>query len=149
MTRPKLDAKHFVVCRAVPWDGLPGPHTPRTLEGVCYRYGVPPGTEFPFEVEELWTYLRVFNMNAGAATIPFFLALIWNDAPGSPQRVWTRPYARIPFRSTRGVVEAAFSIRSVTFPGLGWYEFRLSREVRLRWKTRRLIIAREHILLER
>ncbi|MBN9117765.1 MAG: hypothetical protein J0I06_01100, partial [Planctomycetes bacterium] len=84
MARPKLEVKHFIVCQAAPWDGVPGPHTPRTLEGVCHRYGVPPGTESPFEVEELWSYLRVFNMNAGAATVPFFLALLWTDAPGGP-----------------------------------------------------------------
>src|SRR4051812_42462375 len=122
MARPKLDVKHFIVCRAAPWDGSPGPFTPRTLEGVCHRIEVPPGAEAPFDVEELWTYLRVFNMNAGTAAIPFHLALIWNDAPGKPQRVWTRPYTRIPFRPNRGVVEAAFSVRSVAFPGLGWYE---------------------------
>jgi hypothetical protein len=149
MARPKVDVKHFVVCRAASWDGLPGPRTPRTLEGVCYRYGVPPGTEFPFEVDELWTYLRAFNMNAGASTVPFFLGFIWTDAPGGPQRVWTRRYAQITFRSTHGVVEAAFSIRPVAFPGLGWYEFLLSREVRSRWKTRRLIVAREFLFLER
>lgn len=149
MARPKLAVKHFLVCRAAPWDGAPGPHTPRTLEGVCHRLGVPPGTEAPFEVEELWVYLRVFNMNAGAARIPFHLALIWLDAPGSPYRVWTRPLAALTFRPNRGVVEAAYSVRNTSFPGTGWYEFRLSREVRLRWKTRRLIVARESILLAR
>ncbi|MCI0703626.1 MAG: hypothetical protein L0241_21300 [Planctomycetia bacterium] len=149
MARPKLVIKHFIVCRAAPWEGPPGPHKPRTLEGVCHRIGVPPATEFPFEVEELWSYLRVFNMNAGAATIPFFLTLLWNDAPGRPQRLWTRPYAQIAFRSNRGVVEVAHSIRPVVFPGLGWYEFWLSRELRLRWKTRRLIVAREELLIAR
>src|SRR5262245_53482844 len=109
MARPKLAVKHFIVCQAVSWQGAPGPHTPRTLEGVCYRLGVPRGAEPPFEVGELWSYLRVFNMNAGEATIPFYLALIWNDAPGSPQRVWTRPYASLPFRASRGVVEFARS----------------------------------------
>jgi hypothetical protein len=149
VARPKLDVKHFIVCRAAPWEGLPGPHTPRTLETVCYRIGVPLSAEAPYGIEELWTYLRVFNTNAGAATIPFHLALIWTDAPGSPQRVWTRPLAQITFRPNRGVIEAAYSVRNISFPGSGWYEFRLTREVRLRWKTRRLIVARESILLEK
>jgi hypothetical protein len=95
MARPKLDVKHFIVCRASPWEGTPGPTTPRTLETVCHRIGAPPGTEFPFEIEELWAYLRVFNMNAGEATIPFFLGLFWNDAPGGPQRLWTRRFTNI------------------------------------------------------
>src|SRR5687767_5009491 len=142
MARPKLDVKHFIVCRAAPWEGPPGPRTPRTLEGVCHRIVVPPAAEAPYDVEELWTYLRVFNMSAGAATIPFFLALIWSDAPGGPQRLWTRYYADILFRPNRAVVEAAHSVRPIRFPGAGWYEFRLSREHRSRWRTRRLIVAR-------
>ena len=149
MARPKIDIRHFVVCRAVSWEGPPGPYTLRTLEGVCHRFGVPPGTEFPFEVDEFWTYLRVFNMNAGTGTIPFFLTLLRTGMPGTPQRIWTRPYTQIPFRPGRGVVEAAFSLKRVTFPAPGWYEFRLSREVRLRWQTRRLIVAREHVLIEK
>ena len=148
MARPKVSVQHFVVCRAAPWEGPAGPKTPRTLEGVSYRYGVPPGTEFPFEVEELWTYLRLFNMNGGVGSVPFFLALIWQDSSGGSRRVWTRQYARIPFRPNRAVVEAAFSIRPVTFPGPGWFEFRLLREVRLRIGSRRLVIAREHLLIE-
>jgi hypothetical protein len=149
MARPKLAVKHFVVCQAAPWEGPPGPHTPRTLEGVSYRLGVPPHAEPPFGVGELWAYLRVFNMNAGEATIPFYLALVWNDATGGPQRLWTRPFAQIMFRANRVVVEHARSVRNIVFPGAGWYEFRLSREVRLRWKTRRLIVARESILVEK
>lgn len=149
MARPKLAVKHFVVCRAASWEGPPGPRTPQTLEGVCHRIGVTPGVEWPFEVGELWTYLRVFNMNSGEAVIPFYLALIWNDAPGTPRRMWTRPFARITFRVSRGVVELTRSVRGIAFPGPGWYEFRLSREVRLKWKTRRLIVARESILVQR
>ena len=82
MARLKLDVHHFVACRAVPWEGLPGPHTARTLEGVCYRYGVPPGTEFPFEVEELWFYLRLYPRGHQFGTVPLFVRMIWNDVPG-------------------------------------------------------------------
>src|SRR5262245_53704978 len=123
--RPKLAVKHFVVCQAAPWEGPPGPHTPRTLEGVSYRFGVPPGTEFPYEVAELWSYLRVFHLNAGTGTIPFFLSLYWTDAPGGARRIWARPYAAIPFHPNRGVVEMALSIRQFSLPEPGWYEFRL------------------------
>lgn len=133
MARPKVEVKHFIVCRAARWEGPPGPFTPRTLETVCHRIGVPPETEFPFQLEELWAYLRLFNMNAGAATVPFHLSLLWNDAPGGPRRLRTRPFAQIQYRPSRAVVEPAYSIRPLAFPGLGWYEFRLSREVRLRW----------------
>ena len=147
MARPKIEVKQFVVCRAAPWEGPAGPRTPRTLEGVCHRIGVPPGTEFPFEVENLWTYLRLFNMNAGAGTVPMYLGLIWTDAPRGPRRMWTRSHVRIPFRSDRMVVETAVSVRGIAFPGSGWYEFRLMRELRLKWKTRRLIVAREQILV--
>ena len=44
MARPKIEVKQFVVCRGAPWEGVPGPRTARTLEGVCHRIGVPPGT---------------------------------------------------------------------------------------------------------
>ena len=147
MARPKIEVKHFIVCQAASWEGPAGPHTPRTLEGVCHRIGVPPGTEFPFEVENLWTYLRLFNTNAGAGTVNLHLGLIWTDASGGPRRIGTQPHVRIPFRPDRGVVETAVSVRPIAFPGAGWYEFRLTREVRLKWKTRRLIVAREQILI--
>jgi hypothetical protein len=148
MARPKFDVKQFVVCRAAPWEGQPGPRTPRTLEGVCHRYGVPPGTEFPFEVPELWTYFRVFNTNGGTGVVPLFLSLWWTDAPGGALRVWTRAFTQLNFRPGRGVIEAALSVPLIAFPGPGWYEFRLAREVRLRWRTRRAIVARDQLFIE-
>lgn len=146
MTRPKFDVKHFLVCRAAPWEGSPGP---RTLEGVCHRLGVPPGVEFPFEFDGLWSYLRVFNVNAGEGVVPLYLGLVWTDAPKGPRRLWTRPYAPVTFRANRGVVETAVSLGQVAFPDAGWYEFRLMRDARLKWAHRRIILAREQLLIER
>ncbi len=148
MARPKVDVRHFLLCRSAPWEGIPGSRTPRTLEGVSHYHAVPPGTELPLEIDELWTDLRVFNMNSGDGRVAFYLSLYWLDSPTGSRRLWTRPYARIPFRSSRGVVEAAYSVGPLRIPGTGWYEFRLLREVRLRWKTRRLIVARELLLIE-
>jgi hypothetical protein len=33
MPRPTFAVQHFVACQAIPWEGVAGPRTSRTLEG--------------------------------------------------------------------------------------------------------------------
>jgi hypothetical protein len=150
MARPKIVVQHFLVCRAVAWDGPAGPHTPRTLEGVSYVFGVPPGTEFPFESEELWLFARLFNENDVAGDRRLFVDMIWMDSPGGARTLLTHDLGRIPFRPGRPVVDHAWSLRQLAFPGPGQYELRLWHRVRWRWAATRTarVVAREYFRIE-
>jgi hypothetical protein len=63
MPRPKFVVQHFVACQNVSWEGLPGPRTARTLEGVIHCFGVAPTAEPEFEFPEVWLYARLFRTN--------------------------------------------------------------------------------------
>src|SRR5690242_11163794 len=125
MARPKFHVQHFIACLNAPWEGIPGPNTPHTLETVSFVYGVPQDTEFPVRFEELWFYCRLFLQNAAGGVREFSIETVWQDAPGGEQVVRTDRLAFVSFRPDRPVVNRAWVMRPIDFPGPGGYEFRL------------------------
>jgi hypothetical protein len=79
MPRPRFVVKHFIACTNASWEGLPGPRTARTLEGVSYAYKVPPDAESP--VIEFWLYSRLLLLNRVSGERRFSVDIYWLDAP--------------------------------------------------------------------
>jgi hypothetical protein len=149
MARPKFSVQHFVACLNAPWEGLPGPRTPRTLEGVHHVFAVPSGAEPSFSFDEIWLYARLFRTNQAEGRREFSVRLIWLDAPGSARHVFIRSLTPVRFSNREPIANVAWSLRPTLFPGLGQYEFRLRARVR-RWsRTKHAIVAREFIRIER
>src|SRR5687767_12584915 len=119
MARPKFHVQHFLACLNAPWEGPPGPDTPRTLETVSFLYGVPPDAEFPVRFPEFWFYSRLFLQNATSGVRAFSVATIWQDAPGGERVVRTDRLSDIAFRADRPVVNRAWVVRPIEFPGVG------------------------------
>jgi hypothetical protein len=145
---PKFFVQHFVACLNAPWEGLPGPETPHTLETVAYVYGVPPDAEFPVWFAELWVYARLFSTSAAGGTRDFSVQMIWRDAPGGAWVVRTDILVPVTFRPNRGVVNRAWVIRPVEFPGPGVYEFRLLCHISHWSGSKRRRVASEFIRIE-
>lgn len=76
MARPKFRVHHFIACRNVPWEGTPGPITPRTLETVTSVYSVSPGAEAPFTFPEFWLYARLYRTNQGEGRRSFSVVVV-------------------------------------------------------------------------
>jgi hypothetical protein len=149
MARPKFAVQHFMACLNAAWEGSPGPDTAHTLEGVTYAYGVPPDTEFPIRLEELWFYARLFLLNGVGGTRHFTVDTIWSDAPGGDRVVRSDTVTPVTFRPNHPVVNRPWVIRPVEFPGLGRYEFQLFCELRHWSGSRKQRVAREFIRIER
>jgi len=150
MVKPKFSVQHFVACLNAAWEGLPGPLTARTLEGVHHVFAVSPSTEPPFSFDEIWLYARLLRTNQAEGRRRFSVRLIWLDAPGGPRHVFIRPLMPVRFSNQEPVANVAWAIRPTVFPGLGQYEFRLRARTRRRWSgTNHAIVAREFVRIER
>lgn len=125
-----------------------------TLNGVDYVFGVPPGTEFPFEPDEFWLYARFYSQSdVTGDSRPLSVTCAWLDDPNGQQvDVWTHQIGRVAFRRPRTVFDRAWAFRNTEgsrkfrFPGLGRYEFRLWHPSR-KWPHER-VKAHEYIKLE-
>jgi hypothetical protein len=148
MARPKFSVQHFVACLSVSWEGFPGSKTARTLEGVIHRFSVATGAEPGFEFDEVWLYARLFRSNQVEGTRQFSVKLVWLDAPGGARDVLSRPLSIVRFTNAEPIVNMAWALRPIEFPGLGQYEFRLRTNVRRRVGTAQRIVAREFIQIE-
>jgi hypothetical protein len=150
VARPTFHVQHFVACLNAPWEGVPGPDTLRTLEGVSYRYTVAPMEEPPFVREQFWLYARMFRVNNVEGVCRFVTRLVWVDAPGGERSVRAFRIGSIRFTDSHPVQSTAWSVGPVHFPGLGRYEFRLFLRLRTKWGRRYLRpVAVEHVVLER
>ena len=141
MERPTFAVQHFLVCRRIEWEGLPGPNTARTLEGVIHHYEVAPDAEPWFEFDELWLYARLFRTNVIEGMRSFSVELLWLDAPGGELLVRTYASVSVRFTHIRPIVAVAWPLRPIRFPGLGRYKFCLRSGGR--------IVAREHLEIRR
>jgi hypothetical protein len=149
MARPKFHVQHFMACLNAPWEGLPGPDTPHTLETVAYVYGIPPDAEFPIRFAELWLYARLFLTNGVSGTRDFSVQMVWRDSPSGARLVRTDILTPVTFRPNRPVVNRAWVIRPIDFPGPGGYEFRLLTSIRQWSGSSHRRIASEFIRIER
>jgi hypothetical protein len=120
--------KHLLACTNASWEGLPGPNTARTLEGVNYLYRVPSDAEFP-ELD-LWLYARFYLTNGIDGVRDFSVEVHWLDAPGEALWVVTRHLGNVRFRAASPVTNVAWSVPNLRFPGRGRFEFRLICEFR-------------------
>jgi hypothetical protein len=148
MARPKFSVQHFVACLNTAWEGLPGPDTLRTLEGVGYVYRLPPDTEFPFEFDELWLYTRFFLLNSVAGTRTMWIEAVWLDHPTGAQVIATGPSVQVRFSATRNVQNVAMVLRPLRMPGSGRYEFRLMCQTRSWGGATGRLVSREYIRIE-
>ena len=155
MARPKFFVQHFMACRNAPWEGVAGPLTLRTLEGVGYRYTVPPDTEFPTEhLADFWLYARLILTNAVEGNRRFSLDVIWRDADGVTDRersVWTdpKPLGTVRFSAARPVVNIGWKASPLVIPGTGRYTFRLYCRFDGWNGPERRTVAEEYVLVER
>jgi hypothetical protein len=149
MARPKFSVQHFVACLGVSWEGLPGPNTPRTLEGVCYQYGVPPSTEPPIAFEILWLFVRLFRTNNAEGSRGFSVNVVWLDHPGGSRLVVRRDLGQLRLSNAHPVADVAWAIRNLRLPGFGRYELQLRCLSRKVTGLKRRIVAREYIRIER
>ena len=148
MARPKFSVQHFVACLNAAWEGLPGPRTARTLEGVHHVYAIPSNAEPPFSFDDFWLYARLFRTNLAEGVREFSVRLIWLDAPAGPRHVSTRPLTSVRFSDREPIANAAWSYRPALLPGRGQYEFRLRVRTRKWSRTRHAVVAREFIRIE-
>jgi hypothetical protein len=125
MPRPNFSVQHFVACLNVSWEGLPGPNTPKTLEGVCHQYGVPTSTEPPLVFEVLWLFVRLFRMNDVEGYRDFSVNVVWLDHPDGRWLVSRRFLGQIRLSNAHPIADAAWAIRKLKFPGFGRYELQL------------------------
>jgi hypothetical protein len=107
MARPKFYVQHFVACLNAAWEGLPGPRTARTLEGVIHRFGVPPSAEPEFLFDEVWLYARLFRTNQGEGTREFSIRVVWLDAPGGAREVLTQRFTPVRLSNVEPVANVA------------------------------------------
>jgi hypothetical protein len=149
MARPKFYAKHFVACQNAGWDGPAGPDTARTLEGVNFLWDVPSDTEFPFEMAEFWLYARLVRTGPTVGERELKLELWWHDSPDGLIRLAARPLGPVRFTTERPVVNRAWVMRPLQFPGEGLFEFRLLTNRRRSWVTHVRQVANEYIRLRR
>lgn len=149
MAKPKFSVQHFVACLNAAWEGLPGPRTARTLEGVHHAFTVSPSAEPPYSFDEIWLYARLFRTDQTEGRRDFSVRTVWLDAPGGAREVLTQRLTPVRLSNAEPVANAAWSIRPMTFPGLGQYEFRLRTRVRQFAGSRWLVVAREYIRIEK
>jgi hypothetical protein len=145
----KFAVQHLVACLSAPWEGIPGPNTLRTLEGVGYTYRIPPDTEFPFEELEFWVYARFYRLGSFAGSRRFSLEVYWHDTAGQVVPVGGRSLGAVRFSSRHAVVSAAWPVRPLVFPGEGMYEFRLLIDRRRPWGIDRRPLRSEFVYIER
>jgi hypothetical protein len=149
MARPKFYVKHFIACQNAAWDGVAGPDTSRTLEGVNYQYRVPPDTEFPFEMPELWLYARFLRTNQAAGEREVTAELWWHDSPTGVVLLTAQPPVAIRFSTARSAVHQTWAFRPLALPGEGLYEFRLMCPSRRPWEPQPRRLASEYIRIRR
>jgi hypothetical protein len=148
MARPKFTVQHFIACLNAAWEGIPGSNTARTLEGVIHKFSVIPGSEPSFEFDDLWLYARFFHRNQVEGIRRFSVKIVWLDAPGGGRDVFSRSLSTVRFTNGDPIVNIAWSLRSITFPGVGRYEFRLRTRNRSWSGSVNRIVAREIIRIE-
>lgn len=148
MAGPALTAHFFVACRHVSWSGPPGPHTPRTLEDVCYRYRADTPNGFPHDTE-FWLFARLSHTRHREFSRDLRVSFIWHDDPQMRPESWSRPFPTSPFRPAVRVRDVAIPF-TATFEGPGRYEFRLWYPVTRRWDLakKRRVLAKAHIHME-
>jgi hypothetical protein len=149
MARPKFSVQHFIACLNAPWEGIPGPNTLRTLEGVGYTYRIPPDTEFPFEELEFWVYARFYRLGSFSGARQFSLDVFWHDVSGRVVPVGGRSLGAVRFSDQQAVVSAAWPVRPLVFPSEGMYEFRLLVERQRPWGVEQLPLRSEFVYVER
>jgi hypothetical protein len=149
MARPDIRVQHFIGCLNSPWEGVAGPNTPRTLEGVALYYNVPPDAEPMFEYPEFWLYARLFRMTNQSGKREFSLRVLWNEAPTGPRTIMMERLGKIRFGNFHPHVNAGWALRPMIFPGLGQYEFRLRIREQDVLGSRWRIVAREYIWITR
>ena len=128
MARRKIQVLHFLVCPRITVTTA-GPENPYTLHDVNYRFDFAPDREFPLVEPELWIYARFFN---GRGRANFVVRVFWLDGPNGEEE--TAMYALPPllFPGPEAVVNRAWKLAYVRFPGLGRYSFGLAWGMRTR-----------------
>jgi hypothetical protein len=137
MARSRIQVLHFLVCPRITVTAA-GPENPYTLHDVNYRLDVAPDREFPLVEPELWIYARLFN---GRGRADFAVRMSWVDGPNGEEE--TAMYALPPlhFSAPAVVINRAWKLAYVRFPGPGRFAFGLS------WGLRTRILARDTIEL--
>lgn len=146
---PDIKVHHFIGCLNAPWDGVPGPNTPRTLEGVALQYGVPPDAEPWFEFPEFWFYARIFRTSPVKGYRKFAIIVHRQHTDGRTTRIHQQKLGRVRFSRQHPNANVAWPIRMLRFPGLGYYEFRLAADVDTYLGTRYRVVAREYVEIVR
>lgn len=117
------------------------------LLGVCYRYAVPPDTEFPHEVARLDLFVRFQPYRLGPTRVR--VRIVRLDPDGSDmERVSAYSFV-VPFAPTDAVRDHVFRLVSIRLPGPGVYAVRVGRRLRgwsgPRWQT----LGTDYFLVER
>jgi hypothetical protein len=146
MPKPKIRLQHFIACSNILWEGLPGPKTSRTLEGVNHRVSFPPDTEPPLVIKYLWFYARLFRVNREIGTLRFRLEIQWYDHPNGEETYQHWDLDPVIIRGNGGVVNVAWLVRDLSLPGWGWYGFKLLL-IRKRFGVEHHVFLREDFLL--
>jgi hypothetical protein len=143
MARPKIRVQHFLACRGVEVEGSVEPDNPYTLRTVKYGYSVPADTEFPGELEEVWVFCRLLNLNGGTGRVEFVVEVVWIDGPNGEELTCYFPGLTAFFPPGETVLSRAWRFARIRVPGQGRYEFRL------RAGRRDRLVAQEFIQIER
>ncbi|HEY3787393.1 MAG TPA: hypothetical protein VGL71_01005, partial [Urbifossiella sp.] len=130
MARPRFHVQHFMACLNAAWEGAPGPRTLRTLEGVGYWHAVPPDTEFPYSELEVWLYARFYRIGdvIDGRRLPS-LVVNWHNAPDGLRKLDTWDLGTVRFSDRNSIINMAWPVRPLLFPGEGLYEFQLLVEI--------------------
>ncbi len=139
---------HFLACESVSWQGPAGVRSSRTLEGVNFRYDVPPDTEFPFQQDEFWLYARIFLIGEEDRDIEFRIRIVHHLREQTLRKVGIVQVSPVRLTVQRPVANVAWAIRPAIFPAPGLFEFQLC-ELRVDWQRRKRIVAREYVRIER
>jgi hypothetical protein len=154
----KFLVQHFVFCEAIDYRDRSRPHRNTILDGVDYVFGIPPGTEFPFDPEEFWLFARLYLIKGRAGgdsplrTPPLWIVCCWID-PQTDEEIeaWTRELPE-PVTFRRSVADRSWAFRNpegektYRFPHAGLYVFKLGYWVNRGTDFR--VKAREYISLE-
>ena len=155
MVRPSFRVQYLAYCASIEYLDPHRPYRNTILNGVDFVFGVPPGTEFPFDPEEFWLFARFYSTSdLTGDTRSMSIICYWLDSPTGEEEVeiWTRDIGPIAFRRPHGVIDRNWVFRNpegettYRFPGPGRYAFKLGYAVD-KWSHWR-VKAREYISVE-
>jgi hypothetical protein len=138
MAKPRFAVQHFIACPAVE-AAFAGPGNPYTLRDVSYTFDVSGNHEWPVRLDGLWVFVRFVNVGRVRRV---GIRVEWLDDPAGPSEVCEFPPWAVRPPANEPVLDRAWRVDAVRFPGLGRYAFEML-------DARRRPLAREFIRLRR